>query len=826
MNRLFALALAASSALVPARGASESAPPSAGFCPAPGGQICPVPGTAVCPVPGTEVCPVPGTEVCPVPGTEVPGFFRVASTGGAEETILAPDGSPRFIAGVCHVHPRGTYSHALRYSPYKRFVEANYPSLEAWADETAARLRAWGFNSLGAASDVKLLAGRGFSHVSDSALRMGMSFATTNAEHSIRPSEGRPCSALPNVFHPDFPAHCDRIAAERCAAAKDDPDLLGWYIDNELAWWAKNGQRATGVYDAILEMPPEHSARRELERFLAEWSATNMTQGSSGAPSAPANMTQGPSGLAGSPRRGAKGGAALAFLRHFARTYFEITTAAIRRHDPNHMILGCRFAGLQGAHPVVWEECGRFCDIVSFNCYPWADLDHGVVLDEKCGVPMAERFAEYHGYAKRPMIVSEWSFPALDTGRPCFKGAGQRVPTQKERAEASALFLRTMLAQPFVVGCEYFMWCDRPAQGAGKANAEDCNYGLVNEENTPYDDLLAALSPLLHDAPALRNAATMPPVKRQADSEPPSERDRYFADAAVFAAKNAKGRNDFVDSVSLVAENSGDFWVLSNAFVRVSGRIGSQFMADEIAICPVPETAICPAPETAVCPVPGTEVPGSLGRFTAMLQLLDCGTNTWIDVERVTDISFSRDPATGIASVTIRAISGNSASPNMTQGPSGLAVPPSGGAEGGAAFAITTRLSLAPDSRDLLAEILAVENLGEFPIEGWLPFLRTWSLESKPEPVRMVLDRWAAPCEAEWRLPGGGSWGIRSSDLSAKRFRFFVDKSGRQHPDARFAPVDALGHADRRPIAPGETWHPAVPMTARIYLKPAEGGAR
>ena len=730
-----------------------------------------------------------------------PAFFRVETDSTGRDWMVSPEGKRFFSAGVCHVHPRGSHSHALGYSPYKRFVEANYPSLDAWADETAACLRDWGFTSLGAASDVTLFAGRGFPHVSNSALRMGQNFATAEPEHSVRPSTGAPCTALPNVFHPDFPAFCDKIAADRCAAAKDDPFLLGWYIDNELAWWGRNGQRATGVYDAILEMPPEHSARQELER----WMAASVDSGEC-APDVPTF------------------GIKLAFLRHFARTYFEITTAAIRRHDPNHLILGCRFAGLQGAHPVVWEECGRFCDIVSFNCYPWADLDHGVVLDEKCGVPMADRFREYHGYAKKPMFVSEWSFPALDTGRPCFKGAGQRVPTQKERAEASALFLRTMLAQPFVVGCEYFMWCDRPAQGAGKANAEDCNYGLVNEENTPYDDLIAALSPLLHDAPALRNAATMSPGKRQADSGPPSERDRYFADAAIFAAKNAKGRNDFEDSVSLVAENSGDFWVLSNAFVRVSGRIGSQFMADEIAICPAPETAICPAPETAicpapetaVCPVPGTEVPGFLGRFTAMLQLLDCGTNTWIDVERVTDISFSRDPATGIASVTIRA-----ETPALhpdAQAPSCATPAPS--------FAITTRLSLAPDSRDLLAEILSVENLGERPIEGWLPFLRPYSLDVKPAPVPKVLDRWAAPCEAEWKLPGGGSWGIRSSDLSAKRFRFFVDKSGRQHPDARFAPVDALGHADRRPIVPGEIWRPDVPMTARIYLKPAEGGAR
>ena len=705
-------------------------------------------------------------------------FFRVAPDDAGRDWFVSPEGNRFFSVGVCHVHPRGSYSHALKYSPYKRFVEANYPSLDAWADETAARLRDWGFTSLGAASDVKLLAGRGFPHVSHSALRMGQNFATAEPEHSICPSKGAPCTALPNVFHPDFPSFCDKIAAERCAAAKDDPFLLGWYIDNELAWWGKNGQRATGVYDAVAAMPPEHSARKALDAFLATW---------------PAEAGR------------SDGRLALAFLRHFARTYFEIATAAIRKHDPNHLILGCRFAGLQGAHPVVWEECGRFCDVVSFNCYPWADLDTGVVLDEKCGVPMTDRFREYHGYAKKPMIVSEWSFPALDTGRPCFKGAGQRVPTQRERAEASALFLRTILAQPFVAGCEYFMWCDRPAQGAGKANAEDCNYGLVNEENRPYEELLSALSPLLHEA-AVLHADGSPPAPLEA-SRPavPTERDRYFEEAAALAAKN-KGQGDIAPPESFVAENPDGTWVLSNAFVRVTGRRGSEYAADEIAFSPAPGAA---------CPVPGAAAPGPVGRFGAMLQLVDSGTNTWIDTSCATAVSFSRDAATGIASVTIRAVAGTLRP--VAQAPSCATPAPS--------FAITARLSLAPCSRDLLAEILSVENLGDKPIESWQPFLRTWSLEAEPEPVRMVLDRWAAPCEAEWKLPDGGSWGIASSDPSAKRFRFFLDPKGRQHPDARFFAVDPQGRAANHPIAPGETWRPAVPISARIYLKPPEKAA-
>ena len=655
------------------------------------------------------------------------GFWRVADVGG-RDGLVALDGATRFFAGCCHVHPRGSFSHALGYSPYGRFCATNYPSPAAWADETAARLRDWGFNALGAACDTTLLAGGGFPHVSDSALRMGQSFATEESEHSICPFKGAPCTALPNVFHPDFATHCEKIAAERCAAARDDSSLLGWYIDNELAWWAKSGSRATGVFDAVAALPANHSARKVLDVFLtqrrkdAEISLDDK----------------------------------VAFLRHFARTYFEVTTAAIRHHDPNHLILGCRFAGLQGAHPVVWEEAGRLCDIVSVNIYPWADLDRNVVLDEKCGVPMSARFREFHGYAGKPLYVTEWSFPALDTGRPCLKGAGQRIPTQRERAAASALFLRTMLADPHIVGCDWFMWCDRPAQGGHKANAEDCNYGLVNEQGEPYEGLIAAISPILREAEEIRERKT-----------------------------------------SLAPDDS---WCLSNAFVRISGRVGSAYLADEIAFAYPP---IAPLREGGGGKAAGGSTAGEplpVGRFGALLHTIVDGDRHYIDVERVTDVSFSRDDATGVQRATVRAEE----------------------TKGGISFAITLRFTLAPSSRMVLAEILAIENLGDRPIEAWEPFMRPWSLVERPEAVPHVLDAWGQPLVAEWRLPGGGAWGVRSSDLAAKRFRFFIDANGRQHPDVRFHAVDGQGRSAVAPIAPGETWRPATPMTATVFWNPDE----
>ena len=62
-----------------------------------------------------------------------------------------------------------------------------------------------------------------------------------------------------------------------------------------------------------------------------------------------------------------------ALLDLAAERYFRVTTEAIRRHDPNHLILGCRFAGLDGAPVALWKAAGRFCDVITFNL--WVDAE-------------------------------------------------------------------------------------------------------------------------------------------------------------------------------------------------------------------------------------------------------------------------------------------------------------------------------------------------------------------------------------------------------------------------------------------------------------------
>ena len=707
------------------------------------------------------------------------GFFHVETIDGRDWPI-DPAGRAVILAGAQHIKPWGVFSDAVGYSPYGRFVATNYPSVDAWADETLARLDDWGFTMLGNACALGVLAHKTLPHVRN--IQLGQRVSRGDPDWFIREWAFKPCSALPNVFHPDFAAACEWRAREQCAPYKDDPWLIGWFIDNELAWWGTSKRiKDVGLYGLVSKLPPSHSARKVLDAFLAE-----------------RGLEVGP----GVPKE-----AKIEFLRLYARTYYEKTVAAIRKADPNHMVLGSRYAGLSGAPPVVWEEAGKLCDVVTFNCYPWADLDRGIVLDVEGGVPMTERLREYHGYAKAPLMITEWSFPALDHGHPCLVGAGQRLRTQDERVEATMLFAKTLLADPHVVGYDHFKFNDQPKTGSSRHAPEDCNYGLVNDNGVPYEGITQAFKALHSDLVHWRSAP--PPAERvpatgagAAGDGFESERDRYFAGEApdVGTGASAATPSPAPGSAAPVVfrrEPDGSY-AFSNGLVSISGRIGSKWIADKVVF--------------------GDGK--SVGRLGALLAAEDGERYLWLDTTRLAGVEPERDETTGAVSVLLRGLGGRAAAAADAQsdapGNPSEAAPPETDAETTLAFAVAMRLTLLPGRPDALMEVAAVENLSDAPLAASAVYMRAFSRDKQTTRPTSAPNVWKAPKIGSWSVPGGGEWGLVSHDTSIRKFRFFVTPNGVQHPDAAFSPVL---DGDTFEIAPGGVWQPAIPMGARLFRK-------
>ena len=696
------------------------------------------------------------------------GFFHIETIDGRDWPI-DPAGRAVILAGTQHIKPWGTFSDAAGYSPYGRFVATNYPSVGDWAGETLARLDDWGFTMLGNACALGVLARKTLPHVRN--VQLGQRVCRGDPDWYVREWQFKPCSALPNVFHPDFAAACEWRAREQCAPYKDDPWLIGWFIDNELAWWGTGKRiKGTGLYGLVSKLPPAHSARKALDAFLAQ-------RGLAVGPDVP---------------REAK----IDFLRLYARTYYEKTVAAIRKADPNHMVLGSRYAGIDGAAPVVWEEAGRLCDVVTFNCYPWADLDRGIVLDAEGGVPMTERLREYHGYAKAPLMVTEWSFPAMDHGHPCLVGAGQRFRTQQERVQATMLFARTLLADPHVVGYDYFKWNDQPKTGSSRHSPEDCNYGLVNDDGVPYPGITQAFKSLHGDLVKWRGAP--PPGESRAPAPQTagaSERDRFFAE-------ETDGRHATGDTQAVAFDMKPDGrWSLSNGLLRISGRVGSKWLADTVAFAD------------------GRPV----GRLNILLAAEDCDRYLWLDTTRLADVKCERDETTGAVSALLRGLGGScvSRAPAETPGNAPGDSPPETTADTTLCFALTLRVTLLPGRPDALLEIDSLENLSDDTLAASAVYMRAFSHDRQTARPTVAPSIWKAPKVGTWSIPGGGEWGLATHDSSVRKFRFFITpKNGVQHPDAAFSTVP---DGETFPVAPGETWRPPVPMGARLFIRGRDG---
>lgn len=398
------------------------------------------------------------------------GFFRVEKQGD-RWWYIDPNGYRFYAVGTDHVNCQVHWCEQLGYAPYSRNVFALYGTEERWAKQTAERLKQWGFNTLGANNSPSVRY-RGLPHTLF--LSMGADFTSIS---DIAPRTT--WTGFPDVFHPQWERWCALQAERQCVRHRDDPWLLGYFLDNELEWFGKSGA-PEGLVDETFRKPADHPAKQALlqllrkrypgiEGFNRAWGVRFGSWDDLVRVTEPVRpMTE-----AGREDQ-------VAFVKQIADRYFAVTCAAIRRVDPHHLILGCRFAGTA---PDVWDVAGKHLDVVSVNYYGKVDLERRVVTD------LPKAMDTYHRLSGRPLMITEWSFPALDAGLPSRHGAGQRVSTQADKALAYSIYQRRLFGMPYMVGSMYFMWVDEPELGISASFPEDSNYGLVDVNDRPWPEL-------------------------------------------------------------------------------------------------------------------------------------------------------------------------------------------------------------------------------------------------------------------------------------------------------------------------------------------------
>jgi hypothetical protein len=328
------------------------------------------------------------------------GFFHTERLDG-RWWLVTPDGNVFFVKGV----------EAADLAP-----DANSSPQQAQT-ATAARfqeLRGWGFNAVG-----------------DQQARVAGMPYTVNLE--LAWSAAREGS-LPDYFSPEFREAVERRTAELCTRFAGDSLLLGYYTDTRIRWvparWTP-GASHDSVLEIFLKKAPESPGRQRAVAFMKA-------------------RGRAPEDVRDDDRAD--------FLEVAGAEYGRVCRDAIRRHDPNHLILGSSFSNLDRIE--LSKALAPYYDVFSYSPggirAPLYRLDAIALVTGK------------------PTMVTDFTLGS--------------VASPPDRADMFAAYVQDLAKLPTCVG---FYWSRYRDLGAGPGGRGSDSAGVASGESKPSTVLVA-----------------------------------------------------------------------------------------------------------------------------------------------------------------------------------------------------------------------------------------------------------------------------------------------------------------------------------------------
>jgi hypothetical protein len=286
------------------------------------------------------------------PARQPSGFFRVGRIAG-HWWFLDPAGNPFFSIAMNHID-----SATLRYAENVDIWRQRYAnSEERWIREgVAPNLRRWGFNSVGWSQEVVVRRpsihrhSRAWSFEHYQWLNMPYCHLIPFAETHQWDVETR----HPDFFSAGFEEWCDYAARDCCQRMRDDPKLIGYFYTDCPTWVHPGLSKWRGpIFD-----PAKLESQTGRDELFA-----------------------------------------------LASRYYKVTHDAIRRYDPNHLILGDRYEALQPIPSEVLRAAAPFVDVMSFQFF---------------GPPekVAPGLARFHSQTGKPVLLADASIPGMQNNPP------------------------------------------------------------------------------------------------------------------------------------------------------------------------------------------------------------------------------------------------------------------------------------------------------------------------------------------------------------------------------------------------------------------------
>lgn len=412
------------------------------------------------------------------------GYWRTGKYKG-HWVMVNPDGNVTILHGVNGVNPdRGK---AQNTSITNNLYDAHFQSDVEWGEFANGVLTEYGFNFYSCNPQRIRDTRKYVSEQGNAAIRhhngdaqMGeVSFAyllrtfSWDYNHltgtSFNANNG---SVFALMFDPGYIEYIDQLAQDSASLYKDDPNFIGYYTDNELQFRFASSSTPAIYLKHWLALDTSSSSPRAF-KYAKEYAEKFMREKYGVEPVA-ANVTTAMDD---------------AFLQDICDYYYKTATEALRKHDPNHLILGSRLHGKPKTLKQVHSACAKYCDVISINVYnSWEPNDSYFISQF---IPWVAEGCE------KPCFITEFytrdalnKFEGVLYGN-TGEGGGWIVKGQVSRGQHYQNFTRKLISYSHCIGWQWFQFTDDYLENYGWNNK-----GLVSPKYVPYYDHLDAMRDL------------------------------------------------------------------------------------------------------------------------------------------------------------------------------------------------------------------------------------------------------------------------------------------------------------------------------------------
>lgn len=424
------------------------------------------------------------------------GFFAIQQLG-SRKVMKTPEGNIFFSIGINGITANETYTmvksrerdfewlppHEGQYrsafitpdhGSFSFYMANKYrktgviPTESSLYAEAVLRLKKWGFNSAGGFSPDKYGKINNFPYVRMLPLN-SMSWAKIDG------------ISIFDIFAPDAEAKMDRAFEKALTPNKNDPLLIGYFIDNEYDFHK--------FYSHVPKLKASSAAIKgrlvqtlknkyeDIDAFNNSWKTSfksfeDLKEAELPLHTSPAwrDMDE--------------------FFRFYLDTFFGTVSRIYRKYDPNHLLLGDRWITTsfhnEKFRSVLAEVEGKYVDVISINYYSYK-IETDLLKDV------------YTKSGGKPILISEFGYGTAEQGlAPLLPNS---AVNQFQRGMRYRNYVEGVAGLDYIVGAHLFNYVDQAGLGRYWQGlwGEHYNSGLVNVADRPYKEYLKAIMETNYD---------------------------------------------------------------------------------------------------------------------------------------------------------------------------------------------------------------------------------------------------------------------------------------------------------------------------------------